>query len=309
MESGVEMSFAINWAEVGLTALQIAAVLIAAKLLTGLLRQGLTKLETKLAHRDNATGVSEIENAKRIETLTRLIRQAAVVLLWVMAALIVLGQLGVSIAPILASAGVVGLAVGFGAQALVRDIITGFFIILENQIRVGDIATINNNAGLVEQINLRTIVLRDAEGRVHIIPNGSITTMTNATREWSAYVFRIGVAYKENTDRVTEVIRSVLDEMQQDEVFGPKLHEPPEIQGVDALEDSAVIIRGRLKTVPLEQWNVGREFLRRVKMAFDEHDIEIPFPHRTLYFGETGAPFQVAQNDRAIVEQIREKQS
>ncbi|HHO70391.1 MAG TPA: mechanosensitive ion channel family protein [Halothiobacillus sp.] len=295
MENSVNMFFVVNWADIGLVALQIGIVLVAAKISTSLLRRGLARLEKRLVHRDVAVGVSQIESAKRIETLVRLIRQAIIILIWAIAILVVLSQLGLSIAPILASAGVVGLAVGFGAQALVRDMITGFFIILENQIRVGDVAIINGTGGLVEEINLRTIVLRDVEGRVHVFPNGSINTMTNATREWSAYVFRIGVAYKENTDRVIEVIQDVLDGMVADEEFGPKLVEAPEIQGVDELTDSAVIIRGRLKTIPLQQWTVGREFLRRVKLAFDEHGIEIPFPHRTIYFGEASLPFKFSQ--------------
>jgi small conductance mechanosensitive channel len=209
-----------------------------------------------------------------------------------------LKEVGVEIAPFLASAGIVGLAVGFGGQNLVRDVISGFFIILENQIRVGDVAIINGTGGLVQEINFRTIILRDLGGVVHIFPNGGINTLSNLTMEWSAYVFEIGVAYKENTDEVVTILQEVGNELRQDAVFGPVILEDPEIFGVDKLDNSAVIIKGRIKTVPIEQWKVGREFLRRVKQAFDARGIEIPFPHRTLYFGEAGKPLAVQLLER-----------
>jgi small conductance mechanosensitive channel len=180
----------------------------------------------------------------------------------------------------------------------VRDVITGFFIILENQIRVGDVAIINGTGGLVEHINFRTTVLRDLSGTVHIFPNGTITTLSNMTNEWSAYVFEIGVAYKENTDTVVEVMREVGNSMQADEKFGALMLAEPEIFGVDKLGDSAVVIKGRIKTRPIRQWDVGREYLRRIKLAFDEKGIEIPFPHRTLYFGEAGKPLDVQLTEK-----------
>ena len=186
--------------------------------------------------------------------------------------------------------GVVGLAVGFGAQNLVRDVISGFFMILENQVRIGDVAVVNGTGGLVEQINFRTLVLRDLSGIVHIFPNGSITTLANLTKQWSAYVFDIGVAYKEDTDRVIAILKQVGAEMRADEYLGPLMIDDVEVFGVDGFADSAVMIKGRLRTQPIKQWEVGRQFLRRVKQAFDREGVEIPFPHRSLYFGEASKP-------------------
>jgi len=207
-----------------------------------------------------------------------------------MAALVVLRELGVEIGPILASAGVAGLAIGFGAQNLVRDVISGFFLILENQVRVGDVAVVNGTGGLVERVNFRTIVLRDLSGTVHVFPNGTITTLANLTREWSAYVFDIGVAYKEDVDRVMEIMREVGRELRADESFGHNMVADVEVFGVDAFADSAVVIKGRLRTKPIKQWDVGREYRRRLKHAFDAQGIEIPFPHRSIYFGEASKP-------------------
>ncbi|MCA1794961.1 MAG: mechanosensitive ion channel family protein, partial [Desulfobacteraceae bacterium] len=225
-----------------------------------------------------------------METITRLLRQAALIVLWVIIILTILREIGVNIGPILASAGIVGLAVGFGAQNLVRDFISGFFFILENQVRVGDVAIVNGTGGLVEKVNFRTIVLRDLGGSVHVFPNGAVTTLSNLTNDWSAYVFDIGVAYKENTDKVIEIMTRVGSEMKQDTLLGPFMLEEPEIFGVDKFDNSAVVIKGRIKTKPIRQWHVGREYLRRIKLAFDEAGIEIPFPHQTLYFGEASKP-------------------
>jgi small conductance mechanosensitive channel len=233
------------------------------------------------------------ESQKRIETIVRLIKQAALLALWLTVGLVILKEFGVEIGPIIASAGIVGLAVGFGAQNLVRDIISGFFIILENQIRVNDVAVINGTGGLVEEINFRTTVLRDLGGVVHIFPNGTITTLSNLTNKWSAYVFDIGVAYKENTDHVIEIMQEVGKTMGEDEKYGKLMLENPDIFGVDQFGDSSVVIKGRIKTKPIRQWEVGREFLRRIKHAFDEKNIEIPFPHRSIYFGNESKPFNL----------------
>jgi small conductance mechanosensitive channel len=207
--------------------------------------------------------------------------------------LTILSEVGVDIAPILASAGIVGLAVGFGAQNLVRDVISGFFIVFEDQVRVGDVATINGTGGVVERITLRTIILRDMTGTVHVFPNGTITTLSNLTKGWSAYVFDIGVAYKEETDRVVDVMKRVGAELRADAAYTDKIIEDLEVFGVDQLADSAVVIKARLKTKPIEQWSVGREYMRRLKMAFDADGIEIPFPHQSIYFGEASKPIEV----------------
>jgi len=257
------------------------------------LRFGLNKLEIFLLTMREGEDKNRLDADKRVKTLTGLLGTICLTLLWVVAVVMSLDQVGLDITPILASAGIVGLAVGFGAQNLVRDVINGFFMILENQVRVGDVAVVNGTGGLVEAISFRTITLRDLTGTVHIFPNGTITTLSNMTKEWSYYVLDIGVAYKEDTDRVSAVMKEVGKELQNDPEIGPNMIEPIEILGVDQFGDSAVVIKARLKTLPIKQWVVGREYRRRLKKAFDEKGIEIPFPHRTLYMGEASQPFTV----------------
>ncbi|MBN2439427.1 MAG: mechanosensitive ion channel family protein [Deltaproteobacteria bacterium] len=258
---------------------------------TIVMKKLLGKMKTHLLEKSRFAEELTEEAVKRSETLTRLIRQALLIGLWGIVALVILKEIGIEIGPILASAGILGLAVGFGAQNLVRDVISGFFFILEDQVRVGDVAVVNGTGGLVEQINFRTIVIRDLEGVVHVFPNGTVQTLSNKTKNWSGYVFDLGVAYKEDTDRVVKVIMQVGEELQDDETYGPFMIEPLEIFGLEKLDDSAVVIRGRIKTKPLQQWFVGREFLRRIKYAFDAQGIEIPFPHRKVYLAEANRPF------------------
>jgi small conductance mechanosensitive channel len=210
--------------------------------------------------------------------------------------MIALKKFGVDIGPILASVGIIGVAVGFGAQELVRDFISGFFILLENQVRTGDVAVINGTGGLVEKIEMRTITLRDFSGTVHVFQNGKINTLSNMTREWSAMVFDIGVAYKENVDEVMDVMREVGEELQSDENFKKAFLEPIEIFGLDSFGDSAIVIKARIKTKPIQQWTVGREYRRRLKAAFDAKNIEIPFPHTTVYWGEEISPLKLDVN-------------
>ena len=281
----------IHWEDIIFAGLRIMLILVLVWALIGVVHKLLHRLEKTLIARGHEEGEVPTEAAKRAETLVRLLRQGVIIVMWVMGLLLILRQLGVDIGPVLASAGVVGLAVGFGAQNLVRDVIAGFFMILENQVRVGDVAIINGTGGLVERINFRTIVLRDLSGIVHTFPNGTITTLANMTREWSAFVFEIGVAYKEDTDKVVEVLKQVGAELRQDSHFGPLMLDDVEIFGVDKFADSAVVIKGRTRTLPIKQWDVGREFQRRVKKAFDRAGIEIPFPHLSVYFGEASKPF------------------
>lgn len=279
----------INWESVIGASLRILLILVMLWLVMRFARLLLTRLEQRLITHGDGEVPDELE--KRAETIVRLLRQGVVILLWVTGALMILRELGVEIGPILASAGIAGLAVGFGAQNLVRDVIAGFFLILENQVRVGDVAIVNGTGGLVEAVNFRTLVLRDLSGIVHVFPNGSVTTLANLTHEWSAYVFEIGVAYKEDVDRVMALMRDVGAELRADETFGPLMIDDVEVFGVDGFADSAVTIKGRLRTLPIKQWDVGREYRRRLKHAFDKEGIEIPFPHRTLYFGEESKAF------------------
>jgi small conductance mechanosensitive channel len=280
----------VSWEIVILGGLRILLILVMFWVAMSVVKMGLKRLEENLVLRGKESGDVANEAEKRAETLVRLLRQAVIIMMWVMAVLVILRQFGVEIGPILASAGVAGVAIGFGAQNLVRDIIAGFFMILENQVRVGDVAILNGTGGLVEQINFRTIVLRDLSGTVHVFPNGTVTTMSNLTREWSAYVFDLGVAYKEDVDQVIELIKQVGAELRKDPEFGKLMVDDIEVFGVDNFADSAVVIKGRLRTRPIKQWAVGREFRRRIKHAFDEAGVEIPFPHRSIYFGEASEP-------------------
>lgn len=240
-----------------------------------------------------------LEMVRRARTLSRLVQNGLTTLVTAVAILMVLRELQVDIMPVLTGAGILGLAVGFGAQTLVKDLISGFFLILENQVRVGDVAVINGTGGLVEAIKLRTIVLRDLEGTVHVFPNGSITTLANKTKDYSYALLEIGVAYKEDTDAVVVVLKDVAATLQEEPEWGAMVLEPLEVLGVDAFADSAVTIKIRLKTVPLQQWAVARELRRRIKKAFDAKGIEIPFPHLSLYFGEASRAFAVSPSGDA----------
>ena len=228
----------------------------------------------------------DAEFQKRVDTLSSVIRYILVIGILIVAAMMVMGELGIEIGPVLAAAGIVGLAVGFGAQSLVQDVISGFFILLEDQIRVGDVVQVADKGGVVERMTLRMVVLRDIAGNVHFVRNGHIQVVTNMTKEYGRYVFDIGVAYREDVDEVIEVIRQVDEELRSDPDFMGDILEPIEILGLDQFADSAVIIKARTKTKPIRQWAVGREFNRRLKKKFDEKDIEIPFPHTTLYMGQ-----------------------
>jgi len=273
------------------SSLQILLIVIVGYLAIRLLRIAMNRLEAVLIKAGETTENAPGAARQRVQTLQGVIGTIAVVMVWLVVILMSLAQLGINIGPLLAGAGVMGLAIGFGAQNLVRDLVSGFFLILENQIRVGDIAKINGTGGLVERITFRTVTLRDQGAVVHIFPNGTIETLSNLTKGWSAYLMDIGVAYKEDTDRVVEVMRRVAEEMRAEPEYGSVMLEPIEIIGVDDFADSAVMIRARLKTQPIKQWFVGREYRRRLKKAFDAEGIEIPFPHRTIYTGEATKPF------------------
>ena len=202
------------------------------------------------------------------------------------AGLLALSHAGLDLTALLAGAGVAGLAVSFAAQNLIRDFIHGFFILLEDQYGVGDIVKVGDLAGVVEKFNLRLTVLRDLEGKAHFIPNSQIQQFTVFTQEWSRAVVDVGVAYKEDVDRVLAIFRDEAERFFQDPEWQDKLTNPPEVLGVENLADSAVVIRTLFGTKPAQQWAVAREFRRRIKKRLDQEGVEIPFPHRTLYFGE-----------------------
>ena len=229
---------------------------------------------------------ADAEYQKRAGTLTSLIRWVLRVGILAIALMMILEQFGLPIGPALTAAGVAGVAIGFGAQNLVQDFLSGFFLLLENQIRVGDVVQINGQGGLVEQITLRMIVLRDYAGNVIFIRNGKIDMVTNMTKDYSRYVFNVGVAYREDVDAVINVLKGIDEEMRRDPEFKDDILTPLEVAGLDSFGDSAIVIKARTMTKPIQQWRIGREFNRRMKKKFDELGIEIPFPHQTIYFGK-----------------------
>ena len=236
------------------------------------------------AEREIAEGVSDgaDERVKRARTLGTTIRRFFSILIWTSATLMVLREIGVDITPLLTGAGILGLAVGFGAQTLVKDIISGLFLIAEDQVRLGDVVEINGIGGGVEEINLRTIVLRDVEGMVHTISNGEIRVLANRSKDFSYYVIDLGVGYDDDTDRIVEVVREVALELMRDPRYAAFILEPLEVLGVDAFKPSEVTLRFRIKTLPLKQWEVGRELRRRIKRAFDARGIRIPVPQMSI---------------------------
>lgn len=224
------------------------------------------------------------EDGQRIRTLSRVIRYVLTVAVTLLGAILVLGELGISVAPILGAAGVIGIAVGFGAQSLVKDYFTGFFLLLENQLRIGDVVDAGGKSGTVEELTLRYLRLRDYSGNVHYIPNGNITVVTNMSLGFAYAVIDIGVAYAERIDEVVALMRRVGETLRTDPSFAGRILEPLEVAGVEQWADSAVVIRCRFKVAPLEQWSVRREYLARIKAAFDEAGVEIPFPHVKLVY-------------------------
>ena len=274
------------------TAGRVVLVLVAGYFGARVLRTLVDHLEHVLVVAGERTGALPGVTRSRVTTLTSVLRTLALVGLWSVVVVICLSQLGYDVRPILAGAGIVGLAVGFGAQHLVRDVIAGFFLVLEDQVRVGDVAVVNGTGGLVETVTFRTIVLRDLAGTVHIFPNGSVTTLANMTKDWSGYVVDVEVGYQEDPDRIVALMRRVFEELRGDPTHGPLIIEPIEIFGVDAFKDATVVIKARLKTVPIQQWTVGREYRRRLLLAFVAEGVEVPAP-RVVQVGDAGKPFSL----------------
>ena len=222
------------------------------------------------------------EREKRARTLASLLRTVGTTLVLIVAVMMALREIGLDITPLIASAGVAGLAIGFGAQSLIKDIVAGFFILLEDQFHVGDVIQAGGVSGQVERMTLRMTIVRDLQGTVHFIPNGEIKVASNLTKEWSRAVLEIGVGYEEDVDRVMAVLTEVGHSLADDETFGTLVLEPPQVLGVEALADSQVTIRMLAKTLPLKQWEVARELRRRIKARFDREGIQIPYPHRVI---------------------------
>ncbi|MAH05807.1 MAG: mechanosensitive ion channel protein MscS [Alphaproteobacteria bacterium] len=221
----------------------------------------------------------------RLKTLLPIIRNISFLVYFTLFTLVFLSELGINIMPLLAGAGIFGVAIGFGAQNMVKDFLTGFTIILEDLLQVGDVVRVAGRTGFVEKVTLRKIQLRDLDGAVYTVPFSEIDVVENLTKDYSFYLMDIGISYREDTDEVVKHLETIDEEMRNDKHYKNLILSPIEILGVDKFADSAVIIKARLKTRPIKQWEVGREFNRRMKIRFDEYNIEIPFPHQTIYFG------------------------
>ena len=278
LDVGMDRGAARSWLLA--SGMRVAVILVVATLVLRVAALVTDRLQRELTE---GGGLDVIERSKRAQTLGRLVYNVLAVLVVSIALLMVLRELGVDILPMLTGAGIAGVALGFGAQWLVRDIIAGFFLILENQVRVGDVAAINGVGGVVEAVNLRTIVLRDAEGTVHVFPNGAINTLANRSKDFSYYVIDLQVLYDQDVDRIVQVLREVGRDLQGDPHFQPLILEPIEIMGVDAFLETKLIIKLRIKTVPLKQWEVGRELRRRIKIALERHGIPLTAAPVPLY--------------------------
>lgn len=261
------------------TFLNIALVCIVALVVWDILRRG---IETWLAAPEH--GGTGAQRTQRARTLLPLLRTGLGFMLGTVVLLAILAELGINIAPLLAGAGVVGLAVGFGSQALVKDVISGAFMLAENTLSVGDVVRLGSHAGVVEALTIRSVRLRDLSGTVHTIPLGEITAVENMTKDFSYYLMDIGVSYDADVDEVIEVLNTLGAELRENPELGWDILEPLEVLGVDQFADSAVIIKARIKTVPLRQWAVGREFNRLMKKRFDELGIGIPYPQVTISY-------------------------
>ena len=264
--------------------IKIVGILIALIILAQMSRWVVSWLEKFVPEKDPLLAS---EAKKRAQTLGNVLRHALLIVLFFIAILMILGELGIQLGPLLATAGIGALAIGFGAQSLVKDVINGFFIILENQYRIGDAIEVAGVSGLVESVSLRKTVLRDLEGRVHTIPNGEIKIVSNLSKEWSRSVLDLGISYSENIDQVIGLLTEIGIELGSEEPYKSAILEPLKILGVERFGESQLVIRMMVKTVPLKQWDVGRELRRRIKKRFDEKGIQIPLSNRVLLWGDT----------------------
>lgn len=269
------------WATAMLSLFNVLIILGLAWLFRSLVMRSIRLLQIKLT---NAS--QDDEEKKRVETLGRVFRYVTSVTIIVVALMLALSEIGVSIAPLLATAGVAGIAIGFGAQSVVKDYFTGIVMLLENQIRQGDIVEVAGKAGFVEEVTLRYVRLRDYQGSVHFVPNGVITTVTNLSRNFAFAVIDIGVSYSADIDQVFDIMRDVSSALRHDPDFGDKILDDIEIAGVEQWADSAVMIKARIKVIALWHGPIRREYLRHLKIAFDANHIEIPFPQRVIYSKE-----------------------
>lgn len=293
--TGIEWDTLVDWTVLLPRLLQVVFILVLALVAYRVLRFFTRRLQREV---DEPDLVRKRQREQRSQTVASLLNNVGAITIGLLALLMVLGTF-IEIGPLLAGVGVLGLAISFGAQSLVKDLISGAFMLMEGQFAVGDVVRVKDTAGLVEKITLRTMVLRDINGVVHIIPNGTVDTLSNLTKSWSRAVLEIGVAYKEDVDRVMAVMLDEAMDLWKDPAWAPLIVEEPTVPGIERFDDSAVTIRVMFKTLPLKQWDVAREYRRRIKKRFDADTIEIPFPHRTFYWGEGQDPKLAALADDA----------
>jgi small-conductance mechanosensitive channel len=286
---GVNREELVDWLLNG--GLRIALIAVSAYMVIRIGTAAARRFETEMS---GGSGLDVIERTKRAQTLGRIIQKSLSIVVVVIAGLMVLRELELDITPVLTGAGIVGLAVGFGAQTLVRDVISGFFLILEDQVRVGDSAVVNGTGGLVEAINLRTIVLRDEQGAVHVFPNGEIKTLANMSKDFAYHVINVGVSYHDDPDRVADAIRDAAASMMTDPEYRPHILAPIDVYGVDAFEADRLVVKARIKTVPQKQWLVGRELQKRIARLLRERGIQVPLRQVNLKVdSEESSPFKL----------------
>jgi small conductance mechanosensitive channel len=259
--------------------LRIAIIAVAAYVV---IRAGSAATRRFEREMSTGTGLEVIERTKRAQTFSRLLQRTLSVVVIVMAGLMILRELDIDITPVLTGAGIAGLAIGFGAQTLVRDVISGFFMIFEDQVRVGDVVMVNGQGGLVEEVKLRTIVLRDEQGAVHIFPNGEVKTLSNLSKDFSYYVITIGVGFDDDVERASDAMVDAAAALMREPDFMPYILAPLEVLGIDSFEGGYLVVKARIKTVPLKQWLVGRELRRRIAREFKQRGIHLPTPRMVV---------------------------
>jgi moderate conductance mechanosensitive channel len=272
--------------ELARSGLRVAGIWFLAWLSYRVVRLAARRIETAVDDGDDS--VTTLRE-RRGQTISQLLRSVGRVVVFAVAVLLTFNFF-IDIGPILAGAGILGLAVSFGAQSLVKDVISGFFILFENQFAIGDVIEVAGKSGVVEKMTLRVVVLRDGEGIMHVVPNSEIKVVSNKTRGWSRAVVDVGIPYDENVDRALEVLRDEAAQFSTDKTWGSQLDGPVEVLGVESLSDSAVVLRTMIRTQPGSQWTVAREFRRRIKNRFDQEKLEIPFPQRRVHVRVEGGP-------------------
>jgi small conductance mechanosensitive channel len=287
----IDPDFWTRWSPELKSALRIFVIVVGAWLLQWVLSRVIRRVRARVA------ASARSPDAERwVVTVARVLRYSVRVVLFVLAVMLVLNELGVSIAPLLGAAGVVGIAVGFGAQSLIKDYFNGFFLLVENQIRVGDVVKIADKSGLVEEVSLRRVRLRDYDGSVHYVPNGLITTVTNLSTEFAYALMDVRIAYQEDVERAMDVLRDVARGLRDSPDHAARIVDEIDIAGVEELADSAIVLRCRIKVRPLEQWTVKREFLKRLNERFARERIEIPYPRQTLVLQRGRRPANRAES-------------